>query len=284
MVASARSTTAGLGPSRSERSADPVHPGNRAGRVSAPDPCLEPDNRGGMPEHIFSRPRSSPTGSSCRANRASRYRRSRYGRSMGKAAYARYAAAARRLALRLRPGRRPMPPIRWGRARAAGGAASRACLEYHKHETARLWVPFGRRWRRRAPQECNSISADRLRVVWNMACRAELPPLESLSMHRLSFIITPASCPIVFYRMSWRPSDDPAVEFARGWPVTNRRAWSAVSDDCCSLEGDSRSFSCWRLIEATASSCPAIRHGLWFMTRQGSHDASDMTVLYNSLG
>jgi glycosyltransferase involved in cell wall biosynthesis len=117
---------------------------------------------------------------------------------MGKAAYARYAAAAARLALGLRPdivyASDPLGAGPGLLAARLGGAR----LVYHEHDSpdpgtlrpllaqaraaaarrAEL-VIFPNEARARIAQAELSFAADRLRIVWNMPRRAELPPLDS---------------------------------------------------------------------------------------------------------
>jgi glycosyltransferase involved in cell wall biosynthesis len=117
---------------------------------------------------------------------------------MGKAAYASYTAAAARLAMRLRP--RVVyasDPLGAGPGLLAARLA-RARLVYHEHDSpaSRSLPPSLARGRaaaaRRAElvifpnaarahiaQEEIGFSADRLRVLWNMPHRAELPPLDT---------------------------------------------------------------------------------------------------------
>jgi glycosyltransferase involved in cell wall biosynthesis len=117
---------------------------------------------------------------------------------MGKAAYARYAAAAARLTLRLRPEVvYASDPLGAGPGLLAARLA-RARLVYHEHDgpapgslrpsltraraaaarRAEL-VIFPNEARARIAQEEVGFSADRLRIVWNVPCRAELPPLDT---------------------------------------------------------------------------------------------------------
>jgi glycosyltransferase involved in cell wall biosynthesis len=113
---------------------------------------------------------------------------------MGKAAYARYAAAAARLALRLRPEIvYASDPLGAGPGLLAARLA-RARLVYHEHDSpapgslrpslARARAAAGRRAelvifpneaRAGIAQAELGFSADRLRIVWNMPRRAELP-------------------------------------------------------------------------------------------------------------
>jgi glycosyltransferase involved in cell wall biosynthesis len=117
---------------------------------------------------------------------------------MGKAAYARYAAATAWLALRLEPeivyASDPLGAV----PGLLAARLARARLVYHEHDTpasgslrpplararavatrrAEL-VIFPNEARARIAQEELGFSADRLRVVWNMPRRAELPSLDS---------------------------------------------------------------------------------------------------------
>jgi glycosyltransferase involved in cell wall biosynthesis len=117
---------------------------------------------------------------------------------MGKATYARYAAAAARLALRLRPEIiYASDPLGAGPGLLAVRLA-RARLVYHEHDSparcalrpslARARAAAARRAelvifpneeRARIAQEELGFSADHLRIVWNMPRRAELPPLDT---------------------------------------------------------------------------------------------------------
>ncbi len=117
---------------------------------------------------------------------------------MGKAAYARYATAAARLALRLRPDVVYVSdPLGAGPGLLAARLA-RARLVYHEHDSpspgslrpsiARARAGAARRAelvifpneeRARIAQPELGFSADRLRVVWNMPRLAELPALHS---------------------------------------------------------------------------------------------------------
>jgi glycosyltransferase involved in cell wall biosynthesis len=116
---------------------------------------------------------------------------------MGKAAYARYAAVAARLALRVRPEIvYASDPLGAGPGLLAA-RLSRARLVYHEHDSpasgslhpllARARAAAARRAqlvifpneaRARTAQTELGFSADRLRIVWNMPSRAELPSLE----------------------------------------------------------------------------------------------------------
>jgi glycosyltransferase involved in cell wall biosynthesis len=117
---------------------------------------------------------------------------------MGKAAYARYAAAAARLALLVRPDVvYASDPLGAGPGLLAA-RLGRARLVYHEHDSpapcslhpslararavaarqAEL-VIFPNETRARIAQTELGFSADRLRIVWNMPRRAELPPLDS---------------------------------------------------------------------------------------------------------
>jgi glycosyltransferase involved in cell wall biosynthesis len=127
---------------------------------------------------------------------------------MGKAAYARYAAAAARLALRSRPDVvYASDPLGAGPGLLAARLA-RARLVYHEHDSPAPGAmrPLLARARaaaaRRAelivfPNEARALiaqaevgfSMDRLRIVWNMPCRAELPPLGT----------QPEASPLVLY-------------------------------------------------------------------------------------
>ena len=116
---------------------------------------------------------------------------------LSKAAYARYAAAAARLALRLRPDVVYVSdPLGAGPGLLAARLA-RARLVYHEHDSpapgllrpsiararaaaaqrAEL-VIFPNEARARLAQAELGFSADRLRIVWNLPRLAELPPLE----------------------------------------------------------------------------------------------------------
>jgi glycosyltransferase involved in cell wall biosynthesis len=116
---------------------------------------------------------------------------------MDKAAYARYTAAAARLALRLQPDIvYASDPLGAGPGLLAARLA-RARLVYHEHDSpasgSRPWVA---RARASAAQKAELVifpnearaqiaraelgfAADRLRIVWNMPRRAELPPLDA---------------------------------------------------------------------------------------------------------
>jgi glycosyltransferase involved in cell wall biosynthesis len=117
---------------------------------------------------------------------------------MGKAAYARYAAAAALLALRLQPDVvYASDPLGAGPGLLAARLA-RARLVYHEHDSpapgslrpslaqaraaaarrAQL-VIFPNEARAGIAQAELCFSADRLRIIWNMPRRAELPPLDS---------------------------------------------------------------------------------------------------------
>lgn len=117
---------------------------------------------------------------------------------MGKAAYARYTAAAARLALRLRPEIiYASDPLGAGPGLVAARLA-RARLVYHEHDSpapgslgpslaparaaaarrAEL-VIFPNEARARIAQAELGFPAERLRIVWNMPRRAELPPLDN---------------------------------------------------------------------------------------------------------
>jgi glycosyltransferase involved in cell wall biosynthesis len=117
---------------------------------------------------------------------------------MGKAAYARYAVAAARLALRLQPDVvYASDPLGAGPGLLAARLA-RARLVYHEHDSPALGslrpslararavaarraelVIFPNEARARIAQSELGFSADRLRIVWNLPRRAELPPLDS---------------------------------------------------------------------------------------------------------
>jgi glycosyltransferase involved in cell wall biosynthesis len=117
---------------------------------------------------------------------------------MGKAAYACYVAAASLLALNLRPGVvYASDPLGAGPGLLAARLA-RARLVYHEHDSpnpgslrpslARARAAAARRAelvifpneaRARIAQAELGFSADRLRIVWNMPRRAELPPLDN---------------------------------------------------------------------------------------------------------
>jgi glycosyltransferase involved in cell wall biosynthesis len=117
---------------------------------------------------------------------------------MGKAAYARYAAAAIRLALKLRPDVvYASDPLGAGPGLLAARLA-RARLVYHEHDSPALGslrpslararaaaarraelVIFPNEARSRIAQAELGFSVDHLRIVWNMPLRAELPPLDS---------------------------------------------------------------------------------------------------------
>jgi glycosyltransferase involved in cell wall biosynthesis len=114
---------------------------------------------------------------------------------MGKAAYARYLASAAALAIRMRPHVvYASDPL----GAAPGILAARlsgACLVYHEHDSpapgalqpwlarlraaaaraARL-VIFPNAERARIADAELGFASDRLRIVWNVPCRAELPP------------------------------------------------------------------------------------------------------------
>ena len=117
---------------------------------------------------------------------------------MGKASYARYAAAAARLALRLRPEIVYASDSLGAGAGLVAARLARARLVYHEHDSpapgslrpllaqaraaaarrAEL-VIFPNEARARIAQAEIGFSTDRLRVVWNLPRRAELPPLDS---------------------------------------------------------------------------------------------------------
>jgi glycosyltransferase involved in cell wall biosynthesis len=139
---------------------------------------------------------------------------------MGKAAYVGYAAAAARLALNLRPDIvYASDPLGAGPGLLAARLA-RARLVYHEHDSpdpgslrpslARARVAAARRAelvifpneaRARIAQAELGFSADRLRIVWNMPSRAELPPLDSHAEARL----------IAYYHGSIGPDRLPAA-------------------------------------------------------------------------
>jgi glycosyltransferase involved in cell wall biosynthesis len=118
---------------------------------------------------------------------------------MGKTAYARYTAAAARLALQLQPDVvYASDPLGAGPGLLAARLAG-ARLVYHEHDSpapgslrpslARARAAGARRAeliifpneaRAGIAQAELGFSADRLRIVWNMPSRAELPPLDSL--------------------------------------------------------------------------------------------------------
>ena len=117
---------------------------------------------------------------------------------MGKAAYARYAAAAARLALRLRPDVVYASDPLGAAPGLLAARLARARLVYHEHDSpapgslrpslARARAAAARRAelvifpneaRARIAQAELGFSADRLRIVWNMPRRAELPPLDT---------------------------------------------------------------------------------------------------------
>jgi glycosyltransferase involved in cell wall biosynthesis len=138
----------------------------------------------------------------------------------GKAAYVRYAAAAARLALDLRPDVvYASDPLGAGPGLLAARLA-RARLVYHEHDSpepgslrpsvARPRVAAARRAalvifpnaaRAQIAQAELGFPADRLRIVWNMPRRAELPPLDS----------QPEAPLIVYYHGSITPDRLPAV-------------------------------------------------------------------------
>jgi glycosyltransferase involved in cell wall biosynthesis len=118
---------------------------------------------------------------------------------MGKAAYARYAAAAARLALRSRPEIvYASDPLGAGPGLVAARLAG-ARLVYHEHDSPTLGrlrpslarmraaaarraelVIFPNEARARIAQVELGFSADRLHIVWNVPRRSELPPLGAL--------------------------------------------------------------------------------------------------------
>lgn len=117
--------------------------------------------------------------------------------AMGKAAYARYAAAAARLALRLRPEIVYASDPLGAMPGLLASRLARARLVYHEHDSPEphslrpflararaaaagraALVIFPNEVRARIAQTELGFSADRLRVVWNMPRRAELPPLD----------------------------------------------------------------------------------------------------------
>lgn len=133
---------------------------------------------------------------------------------MGKAAYARYAASAVRLALRLRPDVvYASDPLGAGPGLVAARLA-RARLVYHEHDgpaagslrpslgraraaaaqRAEL-VIFPNEVRARIAQPELGFAADRLRIVWNMPRLAELPALD----------IRPEAPFVVYYHGSITP-------------------------------------------------------------------------------
>jgi glycosyltransferase involved in cell wall biosynthesis len=138
----------------------------------------------------------------------------------GKAAYVRYSAAAARLALRLRPDVvYASDPLGAGPGLLAARLA-RARLVYHEYDspTAGSLHPSLARARaaaaRRAelvifPNEARAriaraelgFSANRLRIVWNMPRRAELPPVES----------QPEPPLVIYYHGSINPDRLPAA-------------------------------------------------------------------------
>jgi len=115
---------------------------------------------------------------------------------MGKPAYARYVAAAARLGLAMRP--RVVyasDPLGAGPGRLAARLAG-ARLVYHEHDSPAPGAlhPWLARQRGAAARQAALVifpnaarasiaqaelgfSGDRLRIVWNLPCRAELPPL-----------------------------------------------------------------------------------------------------------
>jgi glycosyltransferase involved in cell wall biosynthesis len=116
---------------------------------------------------------------------------------MGKAAYARYAAAAARLALHLRPNVVYASDPLGAAPGLLAARLARARLVYHEHDSpspgslrptlarARAaaarsaeFVIFPNESRARIAQGELGFSADRLRIVWNMPRRAELPRLK----------------------------------------------------------------------------------------------------------
>jgi glycosyltransferase involved in cell wall biosynthesis len=155
----------------------------------------------------------------------------------GKAAYVRYAAAAARLALGLRPDVvYASDPLGAGPALLAAQLA-RARLVYHEHDspTAGSLRPSLARARavaaRRAglvifPSEARAriaraelgFAADRLQVVWNMPRRAELPPLGSQSDAPLIVYyhgsITPDRLPLSVVEAVWRLRDRACLRIA----------------------------------------------------------------------
>jgi glycosyltransferase involved in cell wall biosynthesis len=117
---------------------------------------------------------------------------------MGKAAYARYTAAAAQLALHLRPDVvYASDPLGAGPGLIAARLA-RARLIYHEHDSPSLdrFRPYLARMRAAAARRAELVifpndarahiaqaelgfSADRLHILWNMPRRAELPPFDS---------------------------------------------------------------------------------------------------------
>jgi glycosyltransferase involved in cell wall biosynthesis len=117
---------------------------------------------------------------------------------MGKRAYARYAGAAARLALRLRPEIVYASDPLGAATGLLAARIARARLVYHEHDSpapnslkpllararaiaarrANL-VIFPNEARARIAQAELGFSADHLRIVWNMPLRAELPRLEA---------------------------------------------------------------------------------------------------------
>jgi glycosyltransferase involved in cell wall biosynthesis len=124
--------------------------------------------------------------------------RTRPSHVMGKAAYARYVAAAARLAMGLRPDVvYASDPLGAGPGLVAARLAG-ARLVYHEHDSPipgqlrqfLAWVRaaaarraelviFPNEARARIAQAELGFSTDRLRILWNMPRRAELPPLDS---------------------------------------------------------------------------------------------------------
>jgi glycosyltransferase involved in cell wall biosynthesis len=139
---------------------------------------------------------------------------------MGKAAYARYTAAAARLAMNLRPDIvYASDPLGAGPGLLAARLAS-AGLVYHEHDSpdpgslrpslARARAAAARRAdlvifpneaRARIAQAELGFSEDRLHIVWNMPRRAELPPLDN----------HPEAPLIVYYHGSIGPDRLPAA-------------------------------------------------------------------------
>jgi glycosyltransferase involved in cell wall biosynthesis len=146
---------------------------------------------------------------------------------MGKAAYARYGAAAARLSLSLRPDVvYASDPLGAGPGLLAARLA-RARLVYHEHDSPALGslglslararalaarraelVIFPNDARARIAQAELGFSADHLRVVWNVPRRAELPPLNSQPETPLALYyhggIAPDLLPTTVVEAVWR--------------------------------------------------------------------------------
>jgi glycosyltransferase involved in cell wall biosynthesis len=139
---------------------------------------------------------------------------------MGKAAYVRYAVCAADLALRVRPDVVYASDPLGAAPGLLAARLARARLVYHEHDSpapgslppllrrarsvaarrAQL-VIFPNEERARTAQSELALSPDRLRIVWNLPRKAELPPLAPLPEGRL----------VVYYHGSITPDRLPAA-------------------------------------------------------------------------